>query len=140
MWETTVDGRVLHFRLWGINNQNFVMRDEHLQRVLMLYWTGAPELIQLGGLRGTRIVMDAHVAEIAAEPAFHERAGRAVQARRGAWVIMLGSWSVEAVTAPPPVTPAGRVDVDGALADSAGGAGAGRARRGSARRSRCGGA
>jgi hypothetical protein len=28
VWETTVDGRVLHFRLWGINNQNFIMRDE----------------------------------------------------------------------------------------------------------------
>ena len=28
MWETTVDGRVLHFHLAGINNQNFVMRDE----------------------------------------------------------------------------------------------------------------
>ena len=23
-----MDGRVLHFRLWGINNQNFIMRDE----------------------------------------------------------------------------------------------------------------
>ena len=28
MWESTVDGRVLHFRLAGINNQNFIMRDE----------------------------------------------------------------------------------------------------------------
>ena len=28
MWETTVDGRVLHFHLSGINNQNFIMRDE----------------------------------------------------------------------------------------------------------------
>ena len=28
MWETTVDGQVLHFRLAGINNQNFIMRDE----------------------------------------------------------------------------------------------------------------
>ncbi len=28
MWETTIDGRVLHFRLAGINNQNFIMRDE----------------------------------------------------------------------------------------------------------------
>jgi hypothetical protein len=28
VWETTVDGRVLHFRLAGINNQNFIMRDE----------------------------------------------------------------------------------------------------------------
>ena len=28
MWETTVDGRVLHFYLAGINNQNFIMRDK----------------------------------------------------------------------------------------------------------------
>jgi hypothetical protein len=28
VWETTLDGRVLHFHLAGINNQNFIMRDE----------------------------------------------------------------------------------------------------------------
>lgn len=28
MWEATVDGRVLDFRLAGINNQNFIMRDD----------------------------------------------------------------------------------------------------------------
>ncbi len=28
MWETTVDGHVLHFHLAGINNQNFIMSDE----------------------------------------------------------------------------------------------------------------
>jgi hypothetical protein len=28
VWETTVDGRRLHFHLAGINNQNFIMRDE----------------------------------------------------------------------------------------------------------------
>ena len=28
MWESTVDGRLLHFHLAGINNQNFIMRDE----------------------------------------------------------------------------------------------------------------
>ena len=28
MWESTVEGRVLHFHLAGINNQNFIMRDE----------------------------------------------------------------------------------------------------------------
>ena len=28
MWESTVDGRQLHFHLAGINNQNFIMRDE----------------------------------------------------------------------------------------------------------------
>jgi uncharacterized protein DUF3179 len=28
VWETTVNGRKLHFHLAGINNQNFIMRDE----------------------------------------------------------------------------------------------------------------
>jgi hypothetical protein len=28
VWATTVNGRVLHFHLAGINNQNFIMRDE----------------------------------------------------------------------------------------------------------------
>jgi hypothetical protein len=28
VWEATIDGRVLHFHLAGINNQNFIMRDE----------------------------------------------------------------------------------------------------------------
>jgi hypothetical protein len=28
VWETTVSGRQLHFHLAGINNQNFIMRDE----------------------------------------------------------------------------------------------------------------
>ena len=28
MWKRTVDGEVLHFYLAGINNQNFLMRDE----------------------------------------------------------------------------------------------------------------
>ena len=28
MWEATIDGRTLHFHLNGINNQNFIMRDD----------------------------------------------------------------------------------------------------------------
>jgi hypothetical protein len=28
VWEATVNGRILHFHLAGINNQNFIMRDE----------------------------------------------------------------------------------------------------------------
>jgi len=28
VWKSSLDGRVLHFRLAGINNQNFIMRDE----------------------------------------------------------------------------------------------------------------
>ena len=51
MWETTVNGRVLHFHLAGINNQNFIMRDEETGS----WWqqvTG--EAIQ-GALKGQRL-------------------------------------------------------------------------------------
>ena len=51
MWETTVNGRQLHFHLAGINNQNFIMRDEETGS----WWqqvTG--EAIQ-GPLKGERL-------------------------------------------------------------------------------------
>jgi len=51
VWETTVNGRQLHFHLAGINNQNFIMRDEETGS----WWqqvTG--EAIQ-GTLRGQRL-------------------------------------------------------------------------------------
>ena len=51
MWETTVNGRQLHFHLAGINNENFIMRDEETGS----WWqqvTG--EAIQ-GPLKGERL-------------------------------------------------------------------------------------
>jgi Protein of unknown function (DUF3179) len=51
VWESTVDGRQLHFHLAGINNQNFIMRDEETGS----WWqqvTG--EAIQ-GPLKGQRL-------------------------------------------------------------------------------------
>jgi hypothetical protein len=51
VWATTVNGRVLHFHLAGINNQNFIMRDEETGS----WWqqvTG--EAIQ-GPLKGERL-------------------------------------------------------------------------------------
>jgi uncharacterized protein DUF3179 len=51
VWETTVGGRQLHFHLAGINNQNFIMRDEETGS----WWqqvTG--EAIQ-GPLKGQRL-------------------------------------------------------------------------------------
>jgi Protein of unknown function (DUF3179) len=52
VWETTVNGRQLHFHLAGINNQNFIMRDEETGS----WWqqvTG--EAIQ-GPLKGQRLL------------------------------------------------------------------------------------
>jgi hypothetical protein len=57
VWETTVNGRQLHFHLAGINNQNFSMRDE----VTGSWWQqGTGEAIR-GPLKGQRL-----------KPAFHD--------------------------------------------------------------------
>ena len=57
MWETTIDGRTLHFHLAGINNQNFIMRDEETGS----WWqqvSGEAILGPLKGRRLTRVPMD----------------------------------------------------------------------------------
>jgi hypothetical protein len=48
VWETTVDGRVLHFHLAGINNQNFIMRDEETGS----WWQQVTGEAILGPLKG----------------------------------------------------------------------------------------
>jgi hypothetical protein len=57
VWETTIDGRPLHFDLAGINNQNFIMRDEETGS----WWqqvSGEAILGPLKGRRLTRVPMD----------------------------------------------------------------------------------
>ena len=57
MWETTIDGKTLHFHLAGINNQNFIMRDEETGS----WWqqvSGEAILGPLKGRRLTRVPMD----------------------------------------------------------------------------------
>ena len=51
MWKTTVDGRQLHFRLSGINNQNFIMRDEETGT----WWQQVSGQAILGPLKGKRL-------------------------------------------------------------------------------------
>ena len=51
MWETTVDGRVLHFHLSGINNQNFIMRDEETGS----WWQQVSGEAIFGPLKGRRL-------------------------------------------------------------------------------------
>ena len=51
MWETTVDGRVLHFHLAGINNQNFIMSDEETGS----WWQQITGECVLGPLKGRRL-------------------------------------------------------------------------------------
>jgi hypothetical protein len=56
VWETTVDGRVLHFRLWGINNQNFIMRDEETGS----WWQQVSGECIFGALKGRRLKLADH--------------------------------------------------------------------------------
>ena len=51
MWESTVDGRVLHFHLAGINNQNFIMRDEETGT----WWQQVSGKAILGPLKGHQL-------------------------------------------------------------------------------------
>jgi hypothetical protein len=51
VWETTVDGRVLHFHLAGINNQNFIMKDEETGS----WWQQVTGEAIVGPLKGKRL-------------------------------------------------------------------------------------
>jgi hypothetical protein len=51
VWESTVDGRQLRFRLFGINNQNFIMRDEETGS----WWQQVSGEAILGPLKGKRL-------------------------------------------------------------------------------------
>ena len=51
MWETTIDGRTLHFHLAGINNQNFIMRDEETSS----WWQQVTGEAILGPLKGRHL-------------------------------------------------------------------------------------
>ena len=56
MWETTNEGRVLHFRLWGINNQNFIMRDEETGS----WWQQVSGECIFGELKGRKLKLFDH--------------------------------------------------------------------------------
>ncbi len=56
MWETTVDDRTLHFHLAGINNQNFIMRDEETGS----WWQQVTGEAILGPLKGRRLTQVVH--------------------------------------------------------------------------------
>ena len=49
MWKSTAGGRALHFHLAGINNQNFIMRDEETGS----WWQQISGCAILGPLKGT---------------------------------------------------------------------------------------
>jgi hypothetical protein len=51
VWESTVNGRQLHFHLAGINNQNFIMRDEETGT----WWQQVSGEAILGPLKGQKL-------------------------------------------------------------------------------------
>lgn len=51
-----MDGRVLNFRLWGINNQNFIMRDEETGS----WWQQVSGECILGELKGRKLKLFDH--------------------------------------------------------------------------------
>ncbi len=51
MWKSTVNGKVLHFHLAGINNQNFLARDEETGS----WWQQVTGLAISGPLKGSRL-------------------------------------------------------------------------------------
>jgi Protein of unknown function (DUF3179) len=56
VWESTVEGRTLHFHLAGINNQNFIMRDEETGS----WWQQVSGEAILGPLKGNRLELVSH--------------------------------------------------------------------------------
>lgn len=56
MWETKVDGRPLHFRLSGINDQNFFMRD----RETGSWWQQITGEAMIGPLEGHKLALVPH--------------------------------------------------------------------------------
>jgi hypothetical protein len=56
VWETTVNGRPLHFHLAGINNQNFIMRDEETGS----WWQQVTGEAIFGPLKGQKLVPVVH--------------------------------------------------------------------------------
>jgi hypothetical protein len=56
VWERTVDGRVLSFRLAGINNQNFIMAD----RETGTWWQQVTGIAIRGPLKGKRLTRVFH--------------------------------------------------------------------------------
>ena len=56
MWESAVDGRRLRFRLAGINNQNFIMRDEQTGS----WWQQVTGRAIAGPLKGKQLTLVPH--------------------------------------------------------------------------------
>jgi hypothetical protein len=83
VWERTVDGRVLSFRLAGINNQNFIMAD----RETGSWWQQVTGMAIQGPLKGRRLTRVFHDELTFRAWAAEQPAGRVLgPAPDSAWV------------------------------------------------------
>jgi hypothetical protein len=105
VWERTVDGRVLSFRLAGINNQNFIMQD----RETGSWWQQVSGKAILGPLKGKALERVFHDELTFAEWKKEAPGGRVlVPAADSAWRTFSDGW--EAKTALEPVRLPGPLD------------------------------
>jgi uncharacterized protein DUF3179 len=75
VWSAVLDGRRLTFRLSGINNQNFVMRDEQTGT----WWQQVSGLAIQGPLKGRRLTLVPHDELVFATWKKEEPAGRVLK-------------------------------------------------------------
>ena len=97
MWERTVEGRALSFRLAGINNQNFIMQD----RETGSWWQQVSGEAILGPLKGKKLVRVFHDELTFAEWTREVPAGRVLSpAADTAWKRFSENWEEHTAKAP----------------------------------------
>jgi uncharacterized protein DUF3179 len=97
VWERTVDGRVLNFRLAGINNQNFIMQD----RETGSWWQQVSGAAILGPLKGKRLARVFHDELTFRAWAAEQPAGRVLHpAADTAWQRFSDNWEAHTAKAP----------------------------------------
>jgi hypothetical protein len=105
VWQATLDGRALRFVLAGINNQNFIMRDEETGS----WWQQVTGEAIRGPLRGKRLGHVPHDEIAFARWRRESPGGRVLRpAPDTAWVTFSRDWEVE--TAKYPVRIAASLD------------------------------
>jgi len=97
VWERTVDGRVLNFRLAGINNQNFIMQD----RETGSWWQQASGAAIQGPLKGKQLTRVFH-DELTFRAWMDESPGGRVlvPAADSAWMRFSADWEEHTARAP----------------------------------------
>lgn len=97
VWQAALDGRVLKFRLSGINNQNFLMTDEETGS----WWQQISGVAVAGPLKGKKLTRVFH-DEVAFRLWLREHPGSRVlvPATDTAWVAFSRNWEVETAKLP----------------------------------------